>query len=467
MTKKNQQIASAAAVFALVAGVYMYTSMNPGMFSSVRAKHAAAKVHNFKIDLPRFAGVETLRNVKSPELIAEIEEVIKQNGLPADIFIDDGAQATNIAVTLLNQFHEYDPKNPDDPLQKLWEASPFNEWDVNKQALDSVRTTLAHFETTRQAVRSMLEKSETRFYYIFIRPESLNSLFDVETTVNTEASRYLADYALLEEYAIAQALLDGRIRDATDSLAYIFRITQLASHLANVGVRCDAALVRMRAFDVMQRVVLDPKFDKDQMIYLRNMLSEQRENWVPENTAWFGDRASGLALYHRVVWFGPDDVLEEAQLDELKARGVLEAFKKSFKKYHEADNVFYLQSMQKILDVSREPFLMRQDVLNQIQEELRAREHSYDSNDLATEPFMANLLLKDIDRLMLIFAQDQAALDRALVLTLVSLGQSNTSRYRNPFTGEPYEIQKADGFLSIPIPALPRPFRVPNFTDNR
>jgi hypothetical protein len=81
------------------------------------------------------------------------------------------------------------------------------------------------------------------------------------------------------------------------------------------------------------------------------------------------------------------------------------------------------------------------------------------------EPFMANLLLKDIDRLMLIFAQDQAALDRALVLTLVSLGQSNTSRYHNPFTGEPYEIQKADGFLSIPIPALPRPFRVPNFTD--
>ena len=81
------------------------------------------------------------------------------------------------------------------------------------------------------------------------------------------------------------------------------------------------------------------------------------------------------------------------------------------------------------------------------------------------EPFVAGIMLKDIERLMVIFAQDQSALDRALVAMLRSLGQSNTDRYRDPFTGEPYEVRKVQGLFSVSTAMLPRPFMVPIFTE--
>jgi len=243
---------------------------------------------NQKFDVPsrRFAGAETLRGANSADLIAEIEKLIQQNGLPADVFADDRQAGernvddpTNIAVTLHSLFQEYSKKEPND-LQKLWAASPIGAWDIDEQTCNDVRPTLVRFETKRQVVRNMLNQhATTHFNYVFNRPQ-MGAFLYVQTKVGTEASKYLADYALLEEYAIAQALLEGDIGTATESLAYIFRIAQLASELGNVGVRSDAALVRLRAFDVMQRVVLDPKFDRTQMIFLLNMLSEQHEHWT-------------------------------------------------------------------------------------------------------------------------------------------------------------------------------------------
>ena len=471
MSNKTLRIYLAAAIIAAVVGFYVYSHWKQGSnpFSGIRGRNF--NTSHFDVPFTRFKGVETLRNASLAKLVAEVKEVIRQNGLPADVFVDDGSQINNIAVMLHDFFHEfYVLETPNDSLERLWDASPIGEWDVSEQTLENVRVTLNRFESKRQAIRNMLLERNTRFYYIFVYPESLGSRYDVGITINTEASRYLADYALLEEYAIAQALLDGNIGEAMAGLAYIFRITYLASHLRNVGTRSDAASVRRRAFDVMQRVILDPKFDRTHMIYLRTMLSEEHKNWIPEHNTWFGDRASGIIMYHRVLLYGMDDegmddVFEEAELNELDRRVSRHMFRQGFATYREADQAFYLRSMQKILDISEEPFAKRLNVLNQIYGELFEREDIRDDKGIAMEPFVANILLKDIDRLMEHFARDESALNRALVLILASLGQSNTDRYRDPFTDEPYEIQEVDGFLSITTPNLPRPFRVPIFVE--
>jgi len=474
MANKTLRIYAAAAIIAIVVGYYVSSHMKPGVniFSGLRG--VTGDTAKFGIDFSRFAGAETLRKAQSKELIAEIKKVIEQNGLPADVFVDtslenkdeENQRETNIAVTLHTLFHEYyDQKSQNKSLEKLWEKSPEGAWNIDQQTLDSVKTTLAELEPKRLAVRAMLNQPDTHFYYIFVYPKNLTNPYDVSTIVNTEASRYLIDYALLEEYTIAQALLDGNITEATEALAYIFRIAQLASHLGNVAVRSDAALVRLRAFDVMQRVVLDPKFDKARMIYLRNMLQEQHKHWTSERIAWFGDRASGIKLYHRVLMYGPD-ALEAEMLDELNKReiDIVHVFFPGFMKHHEADEVFYLRAMQQILDVSDEPFTKRRDVLSQITGELLQKENTFDEG-IATEPFVANLLLKDVDRLMRHFARDKSALHRALALTSMSLGQSSTDLYRDFLTDEPYDVQRADGLLSITTATLPRPFRVPDFTE--
>jgi len=475
MSNKTRRIYLAAAIFALVVGYYVYASLNQGKnpFSGQRGRNA--NIIKFDIPFERFAGAETIRRVRSTELAAEVQKVIEQNGLPADVFVDDtliitngnNKPAPNIAVTLHDLFHEYyDPNNPNDAMEKLWEASPVEVWDINEQTLGSVRETLVLLEPKRQTIRTMLEQ-DARFYYIFIYPESLKHGANTGVIVNTEASRYLSDYALLEEYAIAQALLKGNIDEAVSALAYIFRMAQLAAHIGNVGTRSDAALVRLRTFDVMQRVILDPHFDRARMVVLQKMLLEQYDHWTPEYVTWFGDRASGIAWYNRILMYGPEDALEEAALKELEKRSIAidRTFSRGFMKYHEADEAFYLRSMQKVLDVSGKPFEKRLDILDQIYGELFKKEDTYDDQGIAMESFAANILLKDIDRLMRIFAKDKSALNRALVLMDASLGQDRTDRYRDPFTGEPYEIRRVDGLLTITTPTLPRPFRVPSFTE--
>jgi len=472
MSKRNVQILLAAGIFAVVVGFYVHSNWQGNPLSGIRGRDL--NISQFDVSFTRFRCAESLRRASSEELVIEVRKIIDQNGLPADVFADDTLRyehegelpPPNIAIMLHDRFHVfYDLLNPNDSLDRLWDASPIGEWDIDAQTLESVHTTLVRLEATRQAIRTVLLRPRTRFYYIFIYPESLGSRFDVGIAINTEASRYLADYALLEEYAIAQALLDGNIDAAIDALKYVFRIAYLATHLRNVGTRNDAATTRLRAFDVMQRVILDPHFEKPHMIALRNMLFEEYRNWISEYDTWFGDRASGIILYHRVLTFGLDDSFEEAELDELERRVPRRTFYRGFGTYHEADQAFYLRSMQKILDISTEPFIRRQAVLEHIYEELLQKENTFDEDGIALEHFLANILLQDIGRLMEHFARDQSALNRALVLMETSLGQSNTDRYRDPFTDEPFEIQKVDGLLSITTPHLPRPFRVPVFVE--
>ena len=487
MANKTQRIFWAAAILIAVVGFYIFTHSKGGgcVSSSIRGGLSASK---FDVPFSRFKNAETLRKAQSDELVAEVQNVIEQNGLPADVFVDDiqsyiddeRKPPLNIAEILDELFHVYyDPEQSNDSLEKLWNASPDGTWNINEQTLNVIRPTLVLFESKRQTIRATLRQRGTRlqpgarFHYIFVYPDlrSPEARRDVGVTINTEASRYLSDYALLEEYAIAQALLDGNIAEANSALAYIFRIAYLASHLANVGARSDAALVRLRAFDVMQRVVLDPQFNRTHMVALRKMLVEQYDHWIPEHATWFGDRASGIILYHRVMLCGPEVAFEDAEYDELDKRGILDIrdtkseFDLSFEKYYESDHAFYLRSMQKILDISEKPFVKRQNVLEQIQTELRRRERRVDNDGIVMEAFVANLLLKDVQRLMEFFAKDESALNRVLVLMDASLGQSSTHHYRDPFTDKPYEIRKVDGLLSITTPNLPRPFQVPIFTE--
>ena len=459
------------------------------------------------IPVSRFAGVGELRriSVDSKELIAEVYELIDQRGLPADVFrglSDDVSNISglseeewlrewqrlrhnNIALTLNSFFGEFyvaesaestRPRSND--METLWDASPIGAWDVNADVLDSVRPILTRLDPRRQSLRNQIRSPDTRFYYIFISPADSEIEVTVRgrtvtatryisegTRVNTGASRYLADYALLEEYAIAQALLDGNIEEATAALAFIFRIAHLASRLKDIGVRADAARVRLRAFDVMQRVVLDPQFERRHMIFLRDMLSDQYHDWTPERDAWFGDRADGLMVYQRAIRNGLESAFDTLELQELFNRGIgLAVAEQGFRKYRDEDMVFYLRAMQQILDASGKTLMERLDVLDQIDLDLADKQDIFDSAGVAMEPFVAGIRLQSVEHFMVLFAQDQSALNRALVAIHHSLGQTNTNHYLDPFTDEPYEVQRDDdGFISVSATRLPRPFRVPVF----
>jgi CRISPR/Cas system type I-B associated protein Csh2 (Cas7 group RAMP superfamily) len=122
--------------------------------------------------------------------------------------------------------------------------------------------------------------------------------------------------------------------------------------------------------------------------------------------------------------------------------------------------------MQTVLDVSDKPLKERRNVLDQINQELFVMKDRIDDDGIVSEYFVANIMLKDVDRLMELFAKDQSALMRAFTAVRRSLGQNNTDSYLDPFTGEPYVVEKEQGFFQISTTMLPHPFRVPVFTNS-
>jgi len=511
MLKKIPGPFLAAAIIAVVIGVCVFSnirkrdSIGADTQSTDRAPRFGTPSKLRDIPMSRFDHANTLRNAKSDDLVTEVRKVLDQYGMFADVFPEDKKQEeerlrkekNNIAVTLHDIFSEYYmfkeiPGNiGNDELQvllkrhwensdlyKLWEAIPdgTKEWNWDKPTLDKItatlgNTSLARLESKRQAIRKKLKAPDTFFGYFFVYPKPQSTIRSAGKVMNTEASKYLGDYALLEEYAIARTLQEGKeeyIWEAIEALDYIFRITYLASILEVVGVRSDAAIVRLQAFEIMQRVILDPQFEKQHLIALRNMLSYQHDHWTPESETWFGDRASGIAFYHRLTMEGVNDTFETEDMIILENRWGSHWENKlwrGFRKNGEADETFYLRSMQKILDVSKQPFSDRLDVLSQINADILKMTDVHDKDGVLEEPIVASILLKDVEGLMRLFARDESALTRALVAIYVSLGQTHTDKYCDPFTGKPFDVQKAEGWLSISAKPFVPPFRVPNFTN--
>ncbi|MDR3182404.1 MAG: hypothetical protein LBT89_05685 [Planctomycetaceae bacterium] len=446
---------AAALLFACIFLYYIVstTHRNQTLYSS--SKDKTVLFGGERVKFSRFAGVETLRREKKQELVDEILKVLAQKGMPADIFTDNVFEAVNIAITLNNAFQD-ENENRDD-LKKLWDNSPLTGWDADKKKTDAVAEILQRYERKRMTVRGMLEQPKTVFYYLFIRDKW-------QVHIDTEASQYIADYALLEEYAVAKALLKGDIPAAIEAVAYVFRLAQLADDLKVVGVCCDAATTRMRFLEVLQRIILDPKMDKTHLTFLRGMLTEQLDNWKPEHLTWFGDRASGISLYHRIMLSGPNEALESFELDKLQQRGIYNTFPKTFLKNHALDEAFYLLSMQKLIDAGKERFYKRIDTINEVQNSMLKLQ------DTPIEPVVACLMLDNVDKFMRIFAQDLSRMETAVLALQLAL-EANADKQQkliqsslDPFTGEPYQVQRQDGFIDVSAQNRRKPFRVKSMT---
>ncbi|MDR0705387.1 MAG: hypothetical protein LBF88_10420 [Planctomycetaceae bacterium] len=439
-----------------------------------------------KISGELFRGMETARFEKNKELIAEIKKVMAQNETPSEIFKNNLSGNVNIAVALNNAFH----LENSDELNTLRDAAPKEDtWGISGETLESLNEILTRFESKRLTIRNLLNRSDSCFYFIFEQDEEFGEIIDLQ------AADYLEDYLLLEEYAIAVALRDGRIEDALDSLVYIFRIAQLASAISVPSARSAAALIRLRAVDIMQTVILEPKFKKRYLNGLYEMIKEQLEHWTPDRAVWVADRASGLKTYHRILQYGLEAALTPTEIDELEKRDLLEVITRKQKKRkkntddnknenennevketillknnflhgHVSDEIFYLRSMQKVIDASEKPFYQRHSELSEVTDEVvRAM-------DKKSAPIIAELLLRGIVESMRLHAQDRAACEMTFLAMSVSLEKPTfASLTSNPLSEKGYNLNQINEnednpkkkYIQVSFPNNRKPFKVPDY----
>jgi hypothetical protein len=425
-----------------------------------------------------FAGLEAIRSMKDPALVSEIKKIIEEGGTPYEIFKNDVPSELNVASTLTQQFEIYQ-NNPGE-LETLRRIQPFENGKASEESLSKVSDVLPRVDTKRQQVRQMLNQPEVCFTFEFTNlPNSAGNQAGSEVP-ETKASDFLADYAMLEDFSIARSLLDGDVQAASESLAYIFRIAQLAAEVKNPVIRTKAGEIRIKAIDALQNIVLDPHLKEENLVYLFSVVQEQLNAWTPDSAAWIGDRASGMKVYNLVAQYGLDEALEPEEIEEMIMRGIYEDVNKKLYKTIAGDQVFYLQSMQKVIDVCREPYCRRMPVLSQIDDTLRTAQGTAD------ETVIAEFLLRGIRNIMQYCAQDRTKCETAALAMAYSLqktkypfpateGKSTVSpaktieMYRDcPLYCKKYEVQYGkDGqinVISVSYAGCLQPFSVPDFS---
>lgn len=431
--------------------IILYAVVGSSKYKADQEKAASktVKYGNEWLPLNKFIGLESTRKENDPQLVAEIKSVLKEDGSPADVFADDVPPGNNIGTELDKSFRIYD-ENPGE-LEKLRSGVSYGDWAIDRKTLEETAEILTRTDPKRLGVRKLLDRADMCFSFEFVKDDEQGSI------PQTDAADYLADYMLLEEYAVAQALQDGTVNKAAESLAYIFRIAQLAAEVRNVSIRTKAAQMRLHAVDVLQTVLQHPKLQKEDLQFLCAMLKEQLVQWTPDREMWVGDRAGGLKCYNLVRLHGLDGALEPEEIDELKTRGIYNTFSRQLLKRIVADEVFYLQTMRNVIEQSQKPFYQRLTALNNVEEQLRAKWGT------ENEPVIAGFLLRHIKELMQYCALDRTKCETAVLAMETALNIPVTVKMETLY-GKDYEVQKSGKEIRVTYPNNPKPFRIPDFS---
>ncbi|MDR0391958.1 MAG: hypothetical protein LBH59_08635 [Planctomycetaceae bacterium] len=415
----------------------------------------------------RFTGIEATRTYKNNELIEEVKRVLLANGLPADIFKLNVPSDKNIAVLLKREFKIYHDNHGE--FEQLRKEPVFVNGTVNSNVLLQTEEVFARANPKRLLMRQMLDDDEQVAYSF-----EMVTIEGIGETPDISSAGYLDDYVLLEEYAAAYAVRDGKIRDAIISIAYVFRLAQLAAEVPSLPVRFIAAEIRLKALDMIQNVVFAKTFSEEDLRELYLILLEQLDTWSAEANTFAGYRASGMKTFNLILSLGIEYAFEKSELEELLKRDK-DRFEYRINQNWAWDQSFFLQSMQKIIGVCKLPYFERKDVLDEIAKKLNAQ---YDTPD---ELITSYFLLREVPRYMQFYALERTKCEIAALAMAHSLkdstGVADLAKQtiedfkQEPMTGKPYFIKQIVNESNPKIDIVwgsyftnIKPFKVPDYS---
>jgi len=176
---------------------------------------------------------------------------------------------------------------------------------------------------------------------------------------------------------------------------------------------------------------------------MQTLLANQMRDWTDDAEAWRGERAIGLHTYEMVRDGQILSLLTNEESKEFIAQGP-QRFGRAIQKNIDEDELFYLRTMRKIIEVCRDPYFKRLKTLADIGAELESR-HSGPN-----QAFVAELLLKkDLQWGQRQQAIDRAAMEAWLVALSSATGVLLKQQPINSLTGRPYRVVKAGSRIEV------------------
>ena len=365
-----------------------------------------------------------LRHTNDEELAATLARIEEQQGTPEQLESDWPEDSQNVAVGLTEIFK---PGTLKRALRRSEELMPVGPFIFDAVELVPVKQFRAGHEFQRRKVTEALRRETCRF-----KIEYTDGL--LADTSPLDAVRLAVR---LENFRVAEILADGRPADAVDPLEIGFHLIDRIAAEQHVAYRLEAAALREESLRVLAAIAQHPQTSPQVLRWLGRVLAEQLTSWPDDSRAWVGDRAIGLHAYEmvrdgQILSLLTEEEYKAAIEDEtlmhlpvaLRANGVLDR-----------DQQYYLDTMQRIIDASKNPYYERKKLFMTIRQELDEAKRSGEFRYVS-----ARILLPEIQRLHRMQARDRARCEAWTLAIAKAVAAPLPEIDRNPLTGKPYHI---------------------------
>ncbi|HYW78846.1 MAG TPA: hypothetical protein VE890_04680, partial [Thermoguttaceae bacterium] len=328
----------------------------------------------------------------------------------------------NVAAGLLELFP---PARVASLRQKAEELFPSGKFEFDPIGLQRVISFGDKHESARLRIQEILRRPKCDFAIPFKK----GFLADLEFV----DAVWLC--ASLEAFKAADSLSSNDSRKAIESLWSMLRLASCLGAEKHIETRMEAAYLRTKAFVVLQAIVDRPSTKREHLRQLQAMVQDHMKTWPHDSTAWFGDRAMGLHAYEMVR---DGSIMELLTLDELERfaeENILLELDAASKSHVDTDELYYLETMRKIIESCKNPYFMRVTLFDDIYDEMQETRNSPEFPMVA-----ARLLLPNIQQAQAIQAQDRANWEAWSLGLAAAIGKEPPAYTVNPLTGKKYEL---------------------------
>jgi hypothetical protein len=373
-----------------------------------------------------------LKATPHPGLRAELARIVDEGGTPELMMSGrDSSDEQNAALALAQLFPS---GGAESVFERSSEVFPSGEFKLEQQELNRAEGLLAEQAEVRKQVQVALE-----------RP---NSDFGIDYEAGFEADLSCVDVvwacSRLEALAAAAALAADNPDGAVECLNRILRLAACLARERHPTTRLEAAYIRAEAMVVLQAIADDDRTSVEMLGRLYNLVRKQLDAWPGDAEAWIGDRALGMWVYEVVRAGKLTEVLTPEELQRFADEGILADLPERVRQSVNEDELYYLETMRKIISACDRPYHTRAELFSAIKNEL------HDMRNSPEFPFVASrVLLPDIEKGHETQAQDRANWE-ALAMALAAATENEPPPFEiNPRSGKPYEVVRQDGQVTV------------------
>ncbi len=367
-----------------------------------------------------------LSQSKNQKLRDELERIKEENGTPEQLDAALPPAEDNVAAGLVNLFKKYEVKSLLEKTERLFPQDRFKFTPLKLQDVIELRN---KYDDRRKQAREVLKRPQCDF--------------SIAHTVGVSADLEFIDVvrvcAHLEAFHAADVLDAAKVLEAVESLAAMLRLAECLGAEKQLDCRLQAAYTRGEAFRVLLEIAQHGRTTPVHLSRLQAIVQRQLESWPADADAWIGERARGMYAYEMVrngellSLLSPDEIEEFAE--ETNFRKLISATVRNA----DRDELYYLETMRKIIEGCREPFYKRAETLESIARDLQERQSSGDFPTVA-----ARVLLRGVTKAQEIQAQDRANWEAWSLALAMATGSEVSPRNINPLTGEEYRAARTD-----------------------